>query len=123
MSAKGHSVGAGKAAMSNTGSRAQRRTAHRCARPPRFARAVFDPAKPEGKNVVATEALCVGMRRPRLLRRGALGTLQKAGLIGVQIIVAIARGPMLGGQIDTQLSMVRLGGGEMGSYAEAGLLM
>jgi len=59
------------------------------------------------------------MRRPRLLRRGALGTLQKAGLIGVQIIVAIARGPMLGGQIDTQLSMVRLGGGEMGSYAEA----
>jgi len=53
-------------------------------------------------------------------RRGALRTLQKAGLIGVQIIVAIARGPMLGGQIDTQLSMVRLGGGEMGSYAEAG---
>jgi len=51
------------------------------------------------------------MRRPRLLRRGALGTVQKAGLIGVQIIVAIARGPMLGGQIDTQLSMVRLGGG------------
>lgn len=79
--------------------------------------------RPAGLGGIARDGAVLGMRRPRLLRRGALGTVQKAGLIGVQIIVAIARGPMLGGQIDTQLSMVRLGGGEMGSYAEAGLLM